>query len=48
MADAYRAFLELLRNGFRPPNGPGRCRRCAFHVTTQGHRDGCPIVKEGR
>lgn len=39
---AYTAFLALVRNGFRPPTGPGRCRACACHVATQGHRDGCP------
>lgn len=38
----YTAFLALVRNGFRPPTGAGRCRRCACHVATQGHRDGCP------
>lgn len=39
---AYTAFLALVRNGFRPPTGAGRCRACACHVATQGHRDGCP------
>ena len=39
---AYTAFLALVRNGFRPPTGPGRCRACALHIKTQGHRDGCP------
>ena len=39
---AYTAFLALVRDGFRPPTGAGRCRRCACHVATQGHRDGCP------
>ena len=39
---AYTAFLALVRGGFRPPTGAGRCRRCALHIQTQGHRDGCP------
>ena len=29
---------------FVPPQGPGRCERCGFHVTTQGHRQGCQLV----
>ncbi len=40
---AYDDFLALKRGGFRPPTGAGRCRKCAFHTRTQGHRDGCPV-----
>jgi hypothetical protein len=32
---------------FRPPQGSGRCPRCGFHTTTQGHRDGCQLRGEG-
>ena len=32
---------------FVPPQGPGRCERCGFHVTTQGHRQGCQLVGRG-
>ena len=42
---AYDDFLALKRNGFRPPSGAGRCRKCALHIERQGHRNGCP---EGR
>jgi 5-methylcytosine-specific restriction protein A len=28
---------------FTPPQGSGRCPRCGFHTTTQGHRDGCQL-----
>lgn len=38
----YADYLTKIRNGFRPPTGAGRCRRCALHIKTQGHRDGCP------
>ena len=31
---------------FRPPQGPGRCERCGFHIEIQGHRYGCQ-AKEG-
>ena len=39
---AYDEFLAAMRRGFTPPKGAGRCACCAFHITTQGHRDGCP------
>lgn len=42
---AYADFLALVRNGFRPPSGPKRCRKCALHTPTQGHREGCPSDK---
>ena len=42
MNTAWRDFIDALKAGFRPPTGPGRCPRCAFHTATQGHRDGCP------
>jgi hypothetical protein len=38
----YDEFLQLRRNGFTPPKGPGRCDWCGFHKPTMGHRDGCP------
>ena len=42
---AYTELLALKRKGFRPPNGPKRCPKCAFHTPTQGHRDGCPDTR---
>lgn len=36
---------SLATNGgtnFVPPSGPGRCPKCGFHVSIQGHRDDCP------
>ena len=39
---AYDEFLAAMRRRFTPPKGAGRCACCAFHITTQGHRDGCP------
>ena len=38
----YHDYLAKRRNGFKPPTGAGRCRACALHIKTQGHRDGCP------
>ena len=48
MVSAYDELVAKLRNGFKPPKTPGRCRACAFHIKTQGHRDGCPEGKRGR
>jgi predicted GIY-YIG superfamily endonuclease len=28
---------------FVPPRGPGRCRDCGWHTTTQGHNPDCPL-----
>lgn len=30
---------------FSAPAGPGRCRECGWHTTTQGHRPDCPANK---
>jgi Protein of unknown function (DUF3631) len=27
--------------GFTPPDGPGRCDDCGFHIPSQGHLEGC-------
>jgi hypothetical protein len=28
---------------FQPPNGPGRCPGCSWHVEKQGHADDCDV-----
>lgn len=36
-------FIEKRANGFKVPQGHGRCGRCGFHLPTMhGHREGCP------
>lgn len=45
---AYADHLAAVAAGFKPPTGHGRCERCACHVATQGHRDGCPNEKGAR
>jgi putative DNA primase/helicase len=45
-SEAPGSALKAQHNGaqpprFTPPDGPGRCDRCGFHVGTQGHRDDC-------
>lgn len=43
----WQQFLTAKRAGFTPPTGPGRCKRCGFHIPTQGHRDGCNTTSKG-
>lgn len=45
---AYDDLLAKLHNGFRLPQGQGRCVRCGCHIAKQGHRDGCPNSLRGR
>lgn len=41
----YDDYLALTKAGFTAPKGAGRCHKCAFHIHTQGHRQGCPKMK---
>ncbi|MCG7597840.1 DUF3631 domain-containing protein [Mycobacterium sp. PSTR-4-N] len=35
------------RQSFTPPDGPGRCPECGWHIASQGHTPTCPANTEG-
>jgi putative DNA primase/helicase len=39
--EAGASAFQARHDGFTPPDGPGRCSDCCWHVATQGHRPGC-------